>query len=177
MLDRFDQLFQVRQNRASHKNGDLLNDSDACVSCFPALLAGTNGFQKWQERTNSEGTGNNGKSPGGCISDELFLVINIRPHYGDHCWQTSGFREVTDDLSSFNSGVVILIDEHGLDHYKNFMNEGSDQIIQFVKDSVDDFDEQMPLLWVLVCHQQGQNMVEKRTCPKLPCVYCDLPQC
>lgn len=52
-----------------------------------------------------------------------------------------------------------------------------DQIIQFVQDSVNNFDEQVPLL-VLESgtHQQRQNLVEERTSAELARFICYLTQ-
>ena len=54
---------------------------------------------------------------------------------------------------------------------------GSDQVVQFVEDAVDDFDQQMALL-VLQCggHEQGEDLVEQGARSKLTSLVCDLPQ-
>ena len=53
----------------------------------------------------------------------------------------------------------------------------SDQVVQFVQDAINDFDQQMALL-VLQCgrHEQGQDLVEERPRAKLASFICDLPQ-
>ncbi len=57
------------------------------------------------------------------------------------------------------------------------MDVGSDEIIQFIKDSVDDFYEEMSfLVFQSGTHQQGKNLVEKWPRSKFFGVNCDLPE-
>ena len=57
------------------------------------------------------------------------------------------------------------------------MHVGSNQVIQFVEDAVDDFDQQMALL-VLQCggHEQREDLVEEGARSKLTSLVCDLSQ-
>lgn len=114
--------------------------------------------------------------------------------------------QVWDDLSSFYSGIVVLINQQGLNNHQDLVGVGekhrllpstfkkkkdtalilhwtylvhiwAHQIIQFVKDAVNNFDQQMAFL-VLQCrwHEQWQDLVEQGTCSKLPSLVCDLAQ-
>jgi hypothetical protein len=52
----------------------------------------------------------------------------------------------------------------------------SDQVIEFVKNAVDDLDKQVALLGLGGCHKEGQDVVEELAGSKLPCVDGNLSQ-
>lgn len=58
------------------------------------------------------------------------------------------------------------------------MYVGSDQVVEFVEDAVDDFDQQMALLVLQRGgHEQGQDLVEEGPSAKLTSLIRNLPQC
>lgn len=82
-------------------------------------------------------------------------------HRRDHVRETGSLGQVTDDLATFDTGIVILVDEQRLDDDEDLVHVGPDEVVELVQDAVDDLDEQVTLL-VLECplHKQGQDLVE-----------------
>lgn len=57
------------------------------------------------------------------------------------------------------------------------MNIWSDQVIQFVENAVNDFNQKMALLILQGGgHEQGQDLVEQGTCSEFASFICDLTQ-
>lgn len=57
------------------------------------------------------------------------------------------------------------------------MYVGSNQVIQFVENAVNNFDQQVALLVLQRGrHEQWQDLVEQGACSKLPSFVCDLTQ-
>ena len=56
------------------------------------------------------------------------------------------------------------------------MSEGTDQVIKFVEDAVHDFHQEMPLLRIIGCHQQGKDVCEERACSEFTGIDGDLPK-
>ena len=58
------------------------------------------------------------------------------------------------------------------------MNIWTDQIIQFVEDSVNDFDEKMSLLiFQGRTHQEGEDLVKERSRTELSCFFSESLKC
>jgi hypothetical protein len=77
MSDRFDQVLQVRQDSASHHDGDLLDDLDTGVTSLPGLLRSTDGFEEGEEGRNTEGGSDDRESTSGSVTNVLVGVIDI----------------------------------------------------------------------------------------------------
>ena len=104
-------------------------------------------------------------------------MVNIRTHSTDHCSKTGGLGKVRDNLSAFNTSIVVLINKQWFDDDQNLVNIGADQVIQFVEDSIDDLHQQMALLvFQSPFHEQGENLVEKSSGTKVARIVCDLTQ-
>ena len=53
------------------------------------------------------------------VSDVFIDIVNVWPHCGDHGSQASCLGKVGDDLSTFNTSVVVFINQQGLYHHKD----------------------------------------------------------
>jgi len=71
---------------------------------------------------------------------------------------------MTSREENVHSSIVIFIDEKRFDNDQNLVNVGPNEIVQLVQDSIDNLDQQMSFLILQSSlHQQGQDLVEKRT--------------
>lgn len=68
--------------------------------------------------------------------------------------------------------------EHPLIYRSHLVHVGSHEIVQLVKNAIDDLHQKVALL-VLQCgrHEQGKDLVEESVCTKLPRLVCELSQC
>ena len=72
----------------------------------------------------SKRAGNHGKGAGGSVTDVLVRVVDVRPHGGNHVWKSGLFGEVGYDLAAFDVGVVVLVNEEGVDVGEYAVNVG-----------------------------------------------------
>ena len=68
-------------------------------------------------------------------------MVDIRTHGEDHMRKTGCLREVRDDLTTFDTGIVVSINEQRLDDDQAFVDVRADEIVKFVQDMIDDLDE------------------------------------
>ncbi len=73
-------------------------------------------------------------------------MVDIRTHSGNHVRKTRSFRRVGDDLSAFDTGVVVLVNEKWFDDDEDLVDVGTDEVIKLVQDSVNKLDKQVPFL-------------------------------
>mmetsp|Transcript_11367 Transcript_11367/g.19016 ORF Transcript_11367/g.19016 Transcript_11367/m.19016 type:complete len:224 (-) Transcript_11367:1110-1781(-) len=158
----------MRQDSATHENGYLLNDLDAGVTRLPRFLRGAHGAQERQQRRNAERRGDDRERTRRRVAHVLVHVINVRSHGGDHHGQSRRFRQIRDDFTTFTSRIIIFINQQRLDDNENFVYKRSNAIVEFVKNAIDDFDEQMTLL-ILECGraEQRQDLIEESGGAKL----------
>jgi len=78
---------------------------------LPRLLAPTHGFQEGQERRNAESRGDDGEGSSCGVPHVLVDVVDIGPHGRNHGRQTRGLRQIRDDFSTFDTSVVIFVDQ------------------------------------------------------------------
>jgi hypothetical protein len=91
--------------------------------------------------------------------------------------QTGGFRQVRDDLATFDTSVVVLVDEEGLDNDEDLVDVRADEIVELVEDAVDDLDEQMTLLVLeSSLHEEREDLVKERTGAELASLVGDLTE-
>ncbi len=55
--------------------------------------------------------------------------------------------QVWDDFTPLHTSIIILVDEQGFDNHEDLVHVRSHQVVQLVQNSVDDFHQQMTLLW------------------------------
>ena len=109
----------MRQDGTAHENGNLLHDLDTGMSGLPGFLTLTHRLQEGQQGWDTQGRCYHGKGTGGGVTHVLVQVVNVGTHGGDHGGEAGGFGEIGDDLTAFNAGVVILVDQQGLYDHKN----------------------------------------------------------
>ena len=97
------------EDGTAHKDGDLLNDFNACVPCLPTLFRVTDCFEERQHCRYSEGTGDDCEGSGSGVADILILMVYVGTHGGNHSGQAGSLRQVGDDFSALDSRVVVLI--------------------------------------------------------------------
>eukprot|EP00906_Rhabdomonas_costata_P019307 RCo028206 len=177
MVDDLHELLQVRKDGAPHEDGNLLHDLDPSMPGLPGLLGLTHGLQEGNQRGDSQGRGYHGKGAGGGVADVLVNVVDIRPHGGNHGGQPGGFAEVGDDLAPLHPGVVVLVNQQGLDHDQDLVHVRPHQVVQLVQDPVNNLHEKVPLLILQGGgHQQGQDLVKQGPRAQLPCLVSELPE-
>ena len=104
-------------------------------------------------------------------------MINIRTHRTDHVRQTSCLGQIGDDLTTLDTGVVILVNEQGFDDNQDSVGVWADKIVQLVQDTINDLDQQMAFLILeRLLHEQGENLVEEWSCTEVTSIVCELAQ-
>mmetsp|Transcript_8558 Transcript_8558/g.17750 ORF Transcript_8558/g.17750 Transcript_8558/m.17750 type:complete len:1008 (+) Transcript_8558:1222-4245(+) len=168
---------EVREHGAAHEDGDLLDDLDARVARLPGLLGLAHRLEEGQQRGDPQRGGHHGERARRGVAHVLVDVVNVRPHRRDHRRQARRLGEVGDDLAALHAGVVVLVNEQGLDHHQDLVHEGPHQVVQLVQDAVDHLHQQMALLVLQRGrHEQRQDLVEERPRPKLARLVRQLPQ-
>ena len=66
----------------------------------------------------------------------LIDIIDVRSHRGNHSGESCSLGQIGNDLPALNSCVVVLVDEKRLDDDENLVDVGTDQVVQFVENSV-----------------------------------------
>ncbi len=177
LLYAVDETFQMREDGATHHDGDLLDDADARVARLPAFLGAAHCLEEGQQGRDAESRSDDGKGACGGVADVLVDVVDVWAHGADHVGQTGGFGKVADDLAAFDACVVVLVDEKGLDDDEDAADVRTDQIVELVEDAIDDLDEQVAFL-ILQCpfHEQWQDLVEERARSEIAGTVGDLTQ-
>ena len=102
-------------------------------------------------------------------------MIDIWTHCCNHRRKTCGFTQVTDDFTTFDTSIVIFINQHGFNHDKDLVNIGSNKFIELVHDSVNHLDEQMSfLVFQRRSHQQRKNLIKQRPGTIISRIFSDL---
>ena len=72
--------------------------------------------------------------PGSSVSDVFINVVNVWSHSGYHCSQTSRLGKVGDDLPPLHTSIVVLINQQGLNYYKDLQGGGreKDDVMPYV---------------------------------------------
>jgi hypothetical protein len=81
------------------------------------------------------------KSPRSRIAHILVWAFNVRSHCGNHLGQTSRFGQVTNNFSTFNSGIVIFVDQEGFNDGEDSMDVRTHKVVELIQNPVDDFDQ------------------------------------
>lgn len=63
------------------------------------------------------------------VPDEFVVMVDVGPHGRNHGRKSGSFCKVRDDLPAFDTGIVILIDQEGLDDHEYLVHEWSDHVI------------------------------------------------
>ena len=156
VTDDLDELPQVRQHRAAHQERDLLHDLDPSVPGHPALAAAAHRLQEREEARHAQGRGHHREGARRRVPDVFVGAVDVGSHRGYHRAEPCRLREVAYDLPSLDAGVVILVDEEGLDHGQYPMDVRPHEVVELVQDAVDDLDEEVTLLILEGgAHQQG----------------------
>lgn len=139
-----------------------------CSSDGPsAIQSTTDGLQEGEKRRNTESRGDDGEYKSGGVTNVPVCVVDIGPHCGDHVCETGCLGKVEDDLSSFEAGIVVFVNEQRLDDDENFVYVRPDEIIEFVQNMVNVFDEKVPfLVFERRFHEQREDLVEEGPAPK-----------
>ncbi|RUP50240.1 LOW QUALITY PROTEIN: hypothetical protein BC936DRAFT_139884 [Jimgerdemannia flammicorona] len=175
--DGVDEVLEMREHGAAEEDGDLLHNLDTCVARLPRLFGLAHRLEEGQQRRDAQSGGHDREGARRRVTHVLVHVIDVRTHGRDHGRKARSLGKITNDLAAFNAGVIVLVDEEGLDNDENFVHVGTDEVVELIEDAVDDLDEQVAFL-VLERrrHEQRQNLVEERARPKVARLVRDLAQ-
>lgn len=70
----------------------------------------------------------------------LVHVVNIGSHDRYHGGQTCSLGQVGYDLTTFDTSVVVFIDEKRFNDDQDFVDVRSNEVVQLVQDSIDDLE-------------------------------------
>ena len=129
---------QMGKDGATHQDGDLLNDLDTGVPSLPGLLAAADGTKEGKKGRDTKGRGHDCKGSGCCVSHVFIDMIDIRAHSADHSGETSGLGKIGNNFTTFNTSIVVLVNEQRLDDDQNLMHVWANQVIQLVEYPIDD---------------------------------------
>lgn len=91
--------------------------------------------------------------------------------------ETGRLGQVADDLATFDTRVVVLVDQERLDDDEDLVHIGPDEVVELVEDAVDNLDEQVTfLVFERAFHQEREDLVEQRTGTEIARLVGDLPQ-
>mmetsp|Transcript_45842 Transcript_45842/g.81937 ORF Transcript_45842/g.81937 Transcript_45842/m.81937 type:complete len:859 (-) Transcript_45842:1570-4146(-) len=176
-VDDLDKLLQVGKHGAAHQDSDLLDNLDPGVPGLPGLLRLTDGLQERDQGRDPEGGGHHSEGAGRRVAHVLVHVVDVRPHGGNHRRQPGCLGQVRDDLTALHAGIVVLIDQQGLNDDQDLVHVRPHHVVKFVQDAVNHLDQQVPFLVLQRGgHEQGQDLVKEGAGPKLTGLVRDLSQ-